>query len=102
MAFFESSDVTAMVVALLSLGGVIATAWIGLVTKRETALINKSVNHIQPGEKRLYELAVEASLQLGLLGTRMSCMESKLDQHIAEDRRCPLLEDCAAFADQKV
>lgn len=102
MTFFESSEIATMIVAFLSLVGVVVTAWIGLVTKRETALINKSVNHIQPGEKRLYELAVEASVTLASLGERLLGVEQKLDKHIEEDQRCPLLEECAQMIDAKI
>jgi len=81
-----------IVVALLSLIGVVVAAWFSYITKRDTHAINKSVNHIQPGEKRLYQLAVEASLQLNNIDNRVSGMENKLDAHIKEV--CPILEVC--------
>lgn len=94
MTFFQSTEVTSMIVALISLAGVFYTAWTVMRTKRETGQINKSVNHVKPDEKRLYELAVESSLCLTQLVSRLNGVEKKLDDHILFDRRCPLLDDC--------
>jgi hypothetical protein len=99
---FQGADIASIVVGFLSLVGVLYTAWITTWSKRDTGQINKSVNHIRPGEKRLYELAVEASLQLNQLCSRMHGMEDKLDRHISEDRRCTLLENCTALSEQQI
>lgn len=91
---FQGADIASMVVGFLSLVGVLYTAWITTWSKRDTGQINKSVNHIKPGEKRLYELAVETSLQLGDLCRRIDSVEAKLDRHIETDK-CPINKQCA-------
>lgn len=84
----EPLGITEFLVGILSLGGVIFTAWMGYRTKLETTLINRSVNHALPGEKRLYELVVSGNLKLNDLGDRLTTVESKLDAHIGSDLPC--------------
>lgn len=99
---FAGADVASMVAGFMSLIGVLYTAWVAVHTRRDTDQINKSVNHIKPGEARLYELAVTTVMQVGQLVEKVANVEGKLDKHIAEDRRCPMLEDCMATAEQKI
>ena len=93
MTFFQSAEITSIVIAFISLVGVCFTAWMTYVTKRETREINRSVNHIKPGEKRLYELAVDTSMRIGELHDRVGDMESKLNAHINRPFQCPLAEN---------
>ena len=76
---FQSADVASIAIAFISLSGICFTAWMTYITKRDTREINRSVNHIRPGEKRLYELAVESSVQLVQIGERVSRLESKVE-----------------------
>ena len=91
---FAGADLATMLASVLSFIGVIYTAWISLKTKKDTDEINKSVNHIQPGEARLYELALKTAMHVGQLVERLGTVEKKLDDHIATDK-CPLAEKCS-------
>lgn len=90
---FEGADLATMLASFLSFCGVVYTAWISLKTKKDTDQINKSVNHVQPGEARLYELAVQTAMHVGQLVERIAHVEKKLDKHIENDK-CPHVEQC--------
>lgn len=95
---FEGADLASMVAGFMSLVGVLYTAWVSVKTKKDTDQINKSVNHIKPGEARLYELAVQTVMKIGELSEKIVRVEQKLDEHVASDK-CPMLERCAASAE---